>query len=93
MHVSGAPGTKYFPGLWIHHCKRFKERPGNKEIYAALSEEVGWSFEQDHGWRFVACAVCEKSWEEAIGERPERFFVHRRNLLDLLHLKKWLGGA
>jgi hypothetical protein len=74
-HVSGEKGTKYYPGLWIHHCERFKDRPGNKELYASLSVEgVGWTFDQEKGWRFVGCGVCEKSWAEAIGEKPTRFF-------------------
>jgi hypothetical protein len=75
IHVSGEKGTKYYPGLWIHQCMRFKEKPGNKELYAALpTEEVRWSFDQEKGWRFVSCGVCEKSWQEAIGEKPTRFF-------------------
>jgi hypothetical protein len=75
IHVSGRPGTKYFPGLWIHQDKRFNERPGNEEIYASFSpEEVGWSFEQDSGFRLVDCAVCEKSWKMAIGQKPTQFF-------------------
>ena len=74
-HVSGEKGTKYYPGLWLFHAKRFKARPTNKDIYRALSmEEVNWRFELEKGWRFVGCGVCEKSWEEAIGERPTRFF-------------------
>jgi hypothetical protein len=75
IHVTGKEGTRYFPGLWIHHSKRFQDRPGNKELYASLApEEVGWSFEQEKGWKFVGCGVCEKSWREALGERPTRFF-------------------
>jgi hypothetical protein len=74
-HVTGEKGTKYYPGLWLFHARRFKERPGNKELYAALSlEEVNWTFEQEKGWRFVGCGVCEKSWQEALGEKPTRFF-------------------
>jgi hypothetical protein len=74
-HVSGAPGTKYFPGLMIHHSKRFVERPGNKELYASLSvEDVGWTFEQEDGWKFVSCGVCEANWQAAVGEAPTRFF-------------------
>jgi hypothetical protein len=74
-HVTGKEGTKYFPGLDIHHVKRFKSRPTNKELYAALAfEEVNWSFELQEGWKLVGCGVCEKSWQEAIGEKPSRFF-------------------
>jgi hypothetical protein len=74
-HVSGKKGTKYYPGLDLMHAKRFKTRPGNKELYAALSfEDVNWRFELDAGWKFVSCCLCEKSWEAAIGERPTRFF-------------------
>jgi hypothetical protein len=74
-HVTGKEGTKYFPGLDIMHVKRFKSRPSNKELYAALAfEEVNWSFEFPEGWKLVGCGVCEKSWQEAIGEKPSRFF-------------------
>lgn len=62
-------------GRWVMHCTDFKKKPSNKEIYAALSrEDVEWTFAQEEGWRFVACGVCEKSWQEAIGEKPTRFF-------------------
>jgi hypothetical protein len=75
LHVSGEKGTKYFPGLEIHHDKKFKDRPRNKDIYDSLSiEELGWSFAQESDWKFVSCCVCEKSWEEAVGEKPTRFF-------------------
>lgn len=74
-HVTSKEGDKAFPGLWIDHVKRFKDRPGNKEVYASLSvEDVGWSFELEEGWRFVSCCVCEKSWKAAIGENATRFF-------------------
>jgi hypothetical protein len=74
-HVTGAKGTKYFPGLWLFHCKRFETKPGNKEVYAALSsEEVDWTFRLEGGWKYVGCGVCERSWQEAIGEKPTRFF-------------------
>jgi hypothetical protein len=74
-HVSGAEGTKYFPGLDIMHVKRFKSRPTNKELYAALVfKEVNWSFELEKGWKLVSCGVCEKSWQDAIGEKPSRLF-------------------
>jgi len=75
LHVSGEEGTIYFPGLWISHCKRFKNRPGNKELYASLSwEDVGWSFGQEKGWKFVSCCVCENNWLAVIGETPTQFF-------------------
>ncbi len=75
-HVLGEEGTKYgVAGLWLLHSKRFDDRPGNKALYAALSfEEVNWSFELEKGWKFVSCGVCEKSWQEAIGEKPTKFF-------------------
>lgn len=74
-HVVGEKGTKSYPGLWLFHSKWFKEKPGNREVYAALSfEDVAWSFEQEKGWKYVGCGVCEKSWQEAIGEKPTRFF-------------------
>jgi hypothetical protein len=75
-HVTGKEGTKYFPGLDIMHIKRFKSRPTNKELYVALSfEKVNWSFEFQEGWKLVSCGVCEKSWLEAIGEKPNHFFA------------------
>lgn len=68
-------GTKRPWGRWLFHSKSFEHRPSNKDIYAALSfKEVNWSFELERGWRYVRCGVCEKSWEEAIGEKPIRFF-------------------
>ena len=74
-HVSGERGTKYFPGLWLVSVKRFKERPGNKELYAALAlEEMDWTFELDKGRKLIGCGVCERSWQEAVGEKPTRFF-------------------
>jgi hypothetical protein len=73
--IGGEMGTKYFTGLDIFHAKRFKARPGNKELYAALSfEEVNWTFAQEKGWKFVSCGVCEKSWQEVIGDKPTQFF-------------------
>jgi hypothetical protein len=75
LHITGEEGTKYFPGLEILHCKRFKNRPGSKELYASLSwEDVGWSFEQEEGWKFVSCCVCEKNWQAVTGEAPTQFF-------------------
>jgi hypothetical protein len=74
-HVSGEPGTKYFLGVDLFHAKRFDEKPGNKELYAALAfEEVNWNFELEKGWTVVGCGVCERSWQEAVGEKPTRFF-------------------
>jgi hypothetical protein len=74
-HVMGEKGTIYYPGLWIHHYKRFKKQPTNKDIYASLSwKGVDWDFGQPRGYQFVGCGVCEKSWEEAIGEKPTKFF-------------------
>jgi hypothetical protein len=74
-HILGARGTKSLTGTWVFHDKRFKKKPGNKEIYTSFSaEEVDWSFDQTKGYRFVGCAVCEKSWLAAIGEKPTQFF-------------------
>jgi hypothetical protein len=74
-HISGKPGTKYFPGLTVRHYKRFKDQTGNKDVYASLSkEEVAWSFGQDTDCKFVGCAVCENSWQAALGESPTLFF-------------------
>jgi hypothetical protein len=74
-HVSGEKGTKYFPGLWIMHVTQFKAKPGNKDLYAALSNsEVAWRFTLEKGWKIVGCGVCEQSWQQAIGEKPTVFF-------------------
>jgi hypothetical protein len=62
-------------GMWYLHTKVFKSRPGNKEIYDSLSMSstgVNWRFER--GDNCVGCGVCEKNWQEAIGEKPTRFF-------------------
>jgi len=62
-------------GRWYFHSKVFKSRPGNKEIYDSLSSSstgVNWKFER--GDDCVGCGVYEKSWQEAIGEKPTRFF-------------------
>jgi len=75
-HVSGEEGTKYYPGLMLFHDKVFPERPGNEELYASLSpEEVNWTFELEEGWKCISCGVCEKNWQEAIGEAPARSFA------------------
>jgi hypothetical protein len=66
-------------GQWYFHYKVFKARPGNKEIYDSLSMSstgVNWSFER--GDDCVGCGVCEKSWQEATGEKPTRFFPESR---------------
>jgi hypothetical protein len=62
-------------GTWYHHAKVFRSHPGNKEIYDSLSMSstgVSWDFEL--GDNCVGCAVCEKNWQEAIGEKPTLFF-------------------
>jgi hypothetical protein len=76
IHVTGAEGTKYWPGMWIPNDRRFKDKPTNKEIYAALEswEEVRWSFEPEAGWTITRCGVCEQNWLAVIGEKPSRFF-------------------
>jgi hypothetical protein len=74
-HVTGEPGTKYFPGLDIHHVERLKARPNNKAIYAALGfEQVNWQFTLEDDWKLVGCGVCEDAWQSAIGEKPTKFF-------------------
>jgi hypothetical protein len=91
-HVTGKAGTKYFPGLDIMHVKRFKARPSNREVYAALSfEEVNWSFELTKSWKLVSCGVCEKSWQEAIGEQPTHFFEPADGEANLLQATLSLG--
>jgi hypothetical protein len=79
-HVTGKEGTKYFPGLWLFHSERFKARPTNKDLYAALGfEQVNWRFDLEKGWQFVGCGVCERNWLEAVGEKPTRFFGQEAN--------------
>ena len=74
-HLLGEKGSKHFLGRWVLHAKRFKDRPGNKEIYDSFSiEEVNWSFELQAGIGLVGCGVCEESWKAVIGEEPTRFF-------------------
>ena len=74
-HVSGKKGTKYYPGLWLFRVKGFDKRPTNKDLYKALCfDEVNWSFQIEKGWKIVGCGVCEKSWQEAIGEKPTQYF-------------------
>jgi hypothetical protein len=72
-HYGPKPGAKSPVGHWVHHAMRLKTQPKNKELYAALPD-LDWRFEQSRDWRYVSCCVCEKSWQEAIGERPTRFF-------------------
>jgi hypothetical protein len=75
-HYSGGePGTKYFPGLDILHVERFKNKPSNKTIYAALGfEQANWKFELEKDWKLVGCGVCEDAWQAALGEKPTKFF-------------------
>jgi hypothetical protein len=62
--------------MWFDHVTRFDKRPGNQELYAAFSYEgVNWSFERPKGWKIVSCGVCERTWQEAIGEKPTQFFA------------------
>jgi hypothetical protein len=59
----------------VFNEKWFKARPGNREVYAALSfDEVHWDFKLRGGWVLVAGGVCEGNWHAAVGERPARFF-------------------
>jgi hypothetical protein len=77
IHVTGAKGTKYFTGMWIHHAMRFKEQPTNKTLYAALSdriEGVSWSFEPERDFPTISAGVCEQNWQKVTGEKPTRFF-------------------
>ena len=74
-YVIDGQETKYFRDRCITHAKIFKDKPSNKQLYDALKfEEVNWSFKQEKGWKFVSCGVCEKSWKQAIGEKPNQFF-------------------
>ncbi|MBX9623949.1 MAG: hypothetical protein K2X82_09090 [Gemmataceae bacterium] len=60
----------------ISHAKRFKTRPKNKDVYTSLGD-LRWRFNVDKGWKLVSCAVCERNWEAAVGEKPTRFFGDR----------------
>jgi hypothetical protein len=72
-HATG--GEAGLTGRWYFHAKVFTSRPGNKEIYDSLSLSstgVNWKFER--GDDCAGCGVCQKNWQEAIGEKPTRFF-------------------
>jgi hypothetical protein len=60
--------------MWAFENKDFMQPSGNKEIYEALQSYLHWRFDLPAKWQFIACGVCEKSWQEAIGEKPTRFF-------------------
>src|SRR5262245_2458199 len=82
-HPLGKDNTWRLPPLWvsppaplgpekpvdIDHAKRLKTKPGNKDIYDSL-KEVQWQFALDKDWKLVGCAVCERAWEAATGEKP-----------------------
>jgi hypothetical protein len=76
MSMTHATGGEAGPtGRWYFHATKFDRRPGNKEVYAALKfQEVNWRWEPDHGFRIVACGVCEASWQLVTKEKPTRFF-------------------
>jgi hypothetical protein len=77
IQVSGEEGSKYWPSTDIFHAVRFKHKPTNREMYAALDdslEGVGWRFEGESGWPIISCGVCEQNWLTVTGERPTRFF-------------------
>lgn len=57
----------------ITYTKRFKNKPGNKDIYDSL-KGIKWSFLLSPDWNLVGCAVCEETWLAAIGEKPTRYF-------------------
>jgi hypothetical protein len=74
-HVVGEKGTPVFTGLEFFHSHRFKEQPGNKELYAVLGfKGVNWRFELESGWKYISCCVCEETWQAVIGEKPTQFF-------------------
>jgi hypothetical protein len=74
-HVSGKEGTDVYPGMMYTHLDRFATRPTNEEVYTALRfEEVNWTFEIEEGWKVIGSGVCEANWQEALGEKPTRFF-------------------
>jgi hypothetical protein len=73
LWVSPLPPLGPSKPVVIDHAKRFKKKPGNKEIYDSL-KEVQWQFALDKDWKLVSCAVCERNWEAAIGEKATRFF-------------------
>jgi hypothetical protein len=55
------------------YAKRLKEKPTTKVINDSLND-VQWTFAVKKDWKLVSCAVCEKTWEAATGEKPTRFF-------------------
>jgi hypothetical protein len=67
----GTPGS----GLRYHYAN-FEKKPDNKTIYSFLKSQfnVNWNFEFSKDANVVGCMICEKSWEEVIGEKPTQFF-------------------
>jgi hypothetical protein len=53
--------------------KWFREKPGNAAVYDSL-KTVMWNFQLDRTDKLIGCGVCEKRWEDVIGEKPTRFF-------------------
>lgn len=73
MHATG--GKAGPTGRWYFHYKHFKDKPTNRQIYDAFGfEDLYWSFKIEKDYMIVGCGVCEKSWKEAIGEKPTRYF-------------------
>ena len=86
-HPHGRDNTWTLPPLWvsppaplgpekpvaISHLKRLKTKPTNKDLDAA-AKEVQWRFGVDGDWKIVSCAVCERNWFAATGEKPVQFF-------------------
>jgi hypothetical protein len=86
-HPDGRDNAWTLPPLWvspppplgpkepvaIDHAKRLKKKPTNKDVYEA-AKDVQWRFAVDEGWKLLSCAVCERNWFAAVGEKPTRFF-------------------
>lgn len=54
--------------------RKFNRVPRNRDIYSFLSH-VGWQFGSTRPEMLLDGAVCSTAWQQAVGERPTKFFV------------------
>jgi hypothetical protein len=52
-------------GRWVLHSIRFKSRPGNKQLLAAMPK-----FVEGANWKLAGSLVCEENWVAVTGEKP-----------------------
>lgn len=70
-------GKELWQSRWVFHSKRFRNRPTNNDLYAALTDHrdgVPWSFALEPDSTVVDCGVCEQNWLKVTGEKPTQFF-------------------